>query len=72
MQYPAIVYEPSGEIRRHANNDTYSLDDEYQVTIIDPDPDSPLRKAYRMLPGVSFDRMFRTEGLNHFVYTHNY
>lgn len=72
LVYPAILYRPVDENRQHANNATYILTDEWQVTIIDRDPDSPLRQRYRMLQGVSFDRHFRTQGLNHFVYKHNY
>lgn len=72
MQYPAIVYHPDSENRRHANNDTYHLTDEYQITIIDPDPDSPIRKAFRRAPMVSFVNSFRRDGLNHFVYSMYY
>lgn len=70
MQYPAIVYNPNGEQRKFANNGTYGLVDGYDVTIIDRDPDSPVRHAFRMLlPLTDFDRAFRTDGLNHFQYT---
>lgn len=69
MKYPAIVYFPDFEDRTHANNDTYNLKDRYQVTIIDRDPDSPIRMAFRRSRLCSFSRSFRTEGLNHFIYS---
>ena len=40
MSYPCIVY---GKIRKentHANNNTYTSTQAYQLTVIDPDPDS--------------------------------
>ena len=72
MQYPAIVYVPDYENKLHANNGSYSIVDRYQVTIIDPDPDSELRKRFRQLPMCSYDRAYRSNGLNHFVYSLNY
>jgi hypothetical protein len=69
MQYPAIVYEPDFEERNYANNGTYGLHDRWQVTIIDRDPDSEIRQAFRQSPMCAFDRSFRTEGLNHFIYS---
>lgn len=70
MKYPCIVYESDFEDRKHANNSTYNLRDRWQVTVIDQDPDSDIRKALRNSPlMLSFDRSFRTEGLNHFIYS---
>lgn len=69
MAYPAIVYSPDSENRMHANNDTYDIKDRYQVTIIDSNPDSPIRMAFRRSPFCSFSRSFRTDGLNHFIYS---
>ena len=69
MKYPAILYRPDEEVRKHANNGAYGLVDGWEITIIDKDPDSPIRQALRTLPLCSFERMFRTEGLNHFIYS---
>lgn len=71
MVYPCILYKISDEDTRHANNRPYSSQDEYEVTIMDYDPDSELRKAFRALrlSGVSFDRVMRVDGLNHFYYS---
>lgn len=69
MRYPCIVYSPSSEDRNHANNNTYHINDAYQITIIDPNPDSIIRQSLRVLPLISFNRHASTEGLNHFYYT---
>lgn len=69
MRYPCIVYSPSSEKREHANNKAYQINDAYQITIIDQDPDSDIRHRLRVLPLISFNRQFATEGLNHFIYT---
>jgi hypothetical protein len=70
MVYPCILYKTSDEDNRHANNRTYSSKDEYEVTIMDYDPDSDLRKAFRDLRiPCSFDRIMRVDGLNHFIYS---
>ena len=71
MVYPAILYKTSDEETRHANNRPYSSFDEYEVTIMDYDPDSELRQAFRDLriSGCSFDRAMRVDGLNHYIYS---
>lgn len=71
MVYPAILYKTDDEDTRHANNRPYSTKDEYEVTIMDYDPDSDLRQAFRDLriTGCSFVRLMRVDGLNHFIYS---
>lgn len=69
MRYPAILYEPQDEDRMFAGNNTYGLTDGYEVTIIDQDPDSPVRQKFRWTFNCSFTRLLRAEGLNHFLYT---
>lgn len=69
MRYPSIIYHPDVEDRKFASNGTYNLTDGYQVTVIDEDPDSLIRKQLRQMPLCVFVRSFRTEGLNHFIYT---
>lgn len=69
LKYPAIIYHPDFEDRKHANNDTYTIQDRWLVTIIDQDPDSDIRKEFRKSPKCNFNRSFRTSGLNHFIYS---
>lgn len=69
MQYPCIVYERgSGNWVRFADNLKFVLLKDYTVTIIDRNPDSLIPDLVEALPHSRFDRFFRTDGLNHFVF----
>lgn len=69
MEYPAIVYNLSDHVIRHADDSTYSKIKQYDLTVIDRDPDSPYPDKITDLPMSSFDRWFATSGLNHFALT---
>lgn len=69
MQYPAIVYNLNRIQKYHADNDPYLKFNQYNVTVIDRDPESPLAKMVDDLRMCSFDRSFTSDNLNHFVYT---
>jgi hypothetical protein len=69
MEYPCIMIErglPSYVVR--ADNKTYHLKKAYTITVIDRAPDSPIPDLVEGLQYVQFDRYFRTDGLNHFVF----
>jgi hypothetical protein len=42
---------------------------QYQVTVIDRNPDSELPDMVEELPLCSFDRYFAADSLNHYVFT---
>lgn len=69
LQFPAIVYElgPSNETR-FADNHKYLLKKGYTVTVIDRAPDSLIPDQVEALPHCRFDRFFKRDGLNHFVF----
>lgn len=69
MQYPAIVYEIDGQDVIHSDNRAHRRVDRYQVTLIDRNPDVPVREKIETLPMCTFARAFVLEGLNHRVYT---
>lgn len=69
MTYPAIVYSLSDIANRHADNKVYTQRNEYQVTVIDEDPDSEIVKKIAMLPMCTFDRPYKSNNLNHSVFT---
>lgn len=69
LKYPCIVYDLSDFETTRANNALYSLKDEYSVTVIDPDPDSSIPRALIEMPFSSVRRTFRTDNLNHTVFT---
>lgn len=68
MQYPAIVYKLDEILTEYANNNPYSRAKRYQVTVIDPRPDSPIFDKVGNLPTASFDRAFVADKLNHQVF----
>lgn len=67
LSYPCIVYSRSDIRASHGDNAPYKLQEEYSITVIDPNPDSQIPMAIAKLPQCSFDRAFATEGLNHSV-----
>jgi hypothetical protein len=69
MQYPAIVYERSGTRSEYADNSLYRGTKQYQVMVIDRNPDSELPDQVERLPLCSFERWFAADNLNHWVFT---
>lgn len=69
MKYPAIVYSVANIQNNPANNSVYGQDMAYQLTIIDEDPESEVSKKVSILPMCRFNRSFKSDNLNHFVYT---
>lgn len=68
MDFPCIIYSLDDEDVRHADNLPYTITDKYQLTVIDRNPDTEIRKKVRKLPYCSMNRFFVVDGLNHFVY----
>lgn len=69
MKYPAIVYSRYDIVNEYANDLPYIRNNAYQLTIIDPDPDSEIVDKVAMLPACSFDRHYNADNLNHDVFT---
>lgn len=69
LKYPCIIYRLSDIPARHADNDKYIQHREYQITVIDEDPDSTLREKVAELKWCRFSRSFVNDNLNHFVFT---
>lgn len=68
MNYPCIVYEREDENTDFANNKPYVSKKRYQVTVIDPNPDSDIPSRVAKLPSCVFDRFYTADNLNHDVY----
>lgn len=68
MKYPAIVYKRNQIQNRFADNQVYLQTDEYQITVVDKDPDSPLVRRISRLPRCRHIRHFTSENLNHDVF----
>lgn len=68
MEYPCIVYERDDADTKFADDRPYSYTQRYQVTLIDPDPDSDILGKIAALPKCIFDRHFVADNLNHDVF----
>lgn len=72
MSYPCIIYKLTNIRCKYADNSSYITKREYQLTVIDRDPDSPLLEAVIESLGKKFigrfERPFVSDGLNHYVF----
>lgn len=68
IKYPAIVYSRNDIGNRFANNDVYKQSRNYQVTVIDRNPDSEIVDKVSKLPTCRFNRHFVSDNLNHDVF----
>lgn len=69
LKYPAIVYLRDRIENTHADDDVYMQSLAYQVTVIDANPDSEIPMKVSRLPRCRHDRHFKSENLNHDVFT---
>lgn len=65
IQYPCIVYSRDYAETQFADNAPYQSTLRYQLTVIDPDPDSPILDKVAALPKCVFSRHFVADSLNH-------
>lgn len=68
MIFPCIVYSRSRANTKYADNHPYRNVQSYEVTVIDPNPDSVIPKKVAELPMCSYERFFAADNLNHDVY----
>ena len=69
LKYPCIVYSLNDIPTRYANNSKYLDWREYQLTVIDRDPDSTLREKVVNLNQTKYIRHYVKDGLNHFIFS---
>lgn len=69
MEYPAIVYSRKAIENTFAENSVYKQDHQYQIIVIDKNPDSEIVVAVSKLPMCLFVRHYEKENLNHDVFT---
>lgn len=72
MRYPAIVYRLSDIDNTHANDGVYASQKQYEIIVIDEDPDSPIYDKVNQLPTANFVRPYVADNLNHWVFTITY
>lgn len=69
MNYPAIVYEMSSIKTNHADGGVYLFNKCYDITLIHNNPDNDIVDRILMeIPHSSFNRHFKSDGLNHYVF----
>ena len=68
MEYPCIVYERRAARTDFADNEPYHLENQYQVTLIDPNPDSDIWAKIASLPKCLYETHYNVDGLNHDVF----
>ena len=69
LQYPCIVYKLASGLTEYADNKAFRFTRRYELTLIDPDPDSELiEKLVFAFPAIQFDRSFIADNLNHYIY----
>ena len=69
LSYPAIVYSREMIENDHANDDVYMQSLRYSITVIDANPDSEIPLKISKLPLCRSDRHFKSDNLNHYVFT---
>ena len=72
MSYPCIVYSRNDIVTKFGDNIPYVREKEYQVTVIDTNPDSLIPDKVGALPKCIFSRHYTAEGLNHDVFNLSY
>lgn len=68
LSYPAIIYNLNDLQTNHANNKLYGLAKQYVVTYITRDPDDPIVDKLIALEYCRFQRSYRSDGLNHYIF----
>ena len=66
--FPCIIYKRDSDMARYADNRRYSHLMQYEVTVIDRNPDGPLWTGISDLPLCKFERHFTADNLNHDVF----
>ena len=69
LEYPCIIYELEDISITYANSIKYKNKKIYSVTVIDQNPDSEIPLNVLALEYCEFDRHFKSDNLNHYVFT---
>lgn len=69
MKYPAIVYNVNNYDDLKASDGVHVERTQYQLILIDRNPDSPILQKLRHFSYCSLDRSYRSDNLNHYVFT---
>lgn len=68
MAYPCIIYKRSYIKTMHADNLPYNNRRQYELIVVDRNPDSTINDEIQKLPSCSHQTFYAAEDLNHDVY----
>lgn len=68
LVYPCIIYQYETADTQFADDSPYVFVKRYQITVIDPDPDSEIPEKVGKLPRCLNDRNFTSGNLNHYTF----
>lgn len=68
IEYPAIIYERRNIDARYSDNRVYNTTSEYNVTIVDSDPDSIIVDKMSKFRTARYIRKYVSNGLYHDIF----
>ncbi len=68
LQYPCIIYQVKTGDTEYADNDPYRFTKQYEIIVIDPNPDSVIPYHVAMLRTSRMDRAYTSNNLNHWTF----
>lgn len=68
LVYPCIIYGLNNVDIQFSNNVPYIKYNRYSVTVIDRNPDSDIPAALSDLPMCVFERAYKADDLNHYIF----
>lgn len=68
LLYPCIIYKRNNVLIDFADDAPYNHKTQYNITVIDRDPDSEIPMNIAKLPMCRFERYYTADNLNHDVY----
>lgn len=69
MNYPAIRYDIDDIDTKFADDSSYICNKCYKLTVISKNPEPEIIDKLLDLPMCTFDRSYKADNLNHFVFT---
>lgn len=69
LNYPAIIYRRTNIKKISADNSAYDLRVEYQMILVEKNPDSPYVLKLAALPLCRHTTAYKADGLNHDIFS---
>ena len=68
LSYPCLIYKLIDMPVAHANNFPYKIEHMYELTVVDTDPNSPLREEIAKMFVCRLVRTYESDNLHHYVF----